>query len=99
MIIIGFRRDGEGFVRGGAKLKVIGVLIGILGVALLVLSVSPEADLKRESGGFFNSLKEGWRLQFEYWRKGLSAPILINPYFYAGGLALTCLSFIILATI
>ena len=80
-------------------MKVIGVLIGILGVVLLALSVSPAPDLKRESGGFFNSFKEGWRLQFEYWRKGLSAPILINPYFYAGGIALTCLSFIILAAI
>ncbi len=80
-------------------MKVIGVLIGILGIALLVLSLSPAADLKRESGGFFNSLKEGWRLQFEYWRKGLSAPVLINPYFYAGGIALMSLSLIILAAV
>jgi hypothetical protein len=80
-------------------MKVIGVLIGILGVALLALSVSPAPDLKRESGGFFNSLREGWRLQFEYWRKGLSAPILINPYFYAGGVALASISLIILAAV
>ncbi len=80
-------------------MKVIGGLIGILGVALLLLSVSPAPDLKKESGGFFNSFKEGWRLQFEYWRKGLSAPILINPYFYAGGVALTILGLMILAAI
>jgi hypothetical protein len=80
-------------------MKVIGVLIGIIGAFLLASSVSPSLDLKKKTSGPFDDLKENWRVQFEYWRKGLYAPVQINPYFLLFGLGLTSLSLIILAAI